>query len=181
MLLSSLALAQSNPSTQPTTRTVPFTIFILDYSGSMMQTYHQGTNEVRKQLMEMDENENFDIIIMSENFFHFNKSKATDENKRQAILLMDEKATPRGDIAPIVEKTLSMAFNEKPTIIVLFTNRDYEMRFKKNFPSTIVNNLNIKKKVVFNVWASGSSNDTGFDDLAKASRDNGGIIKYLEH
>ncbi|MEI7766056.1 MAG: vWA domain-containing protein [Phycisphaerae bacterium] len=156
-------------------------VYILDYSGSMIDIFDLLRDETLRSLDMLASNQSFAIILYSEDVTILGPAilqKATQENKAKFQDKLKQLKHPGGlndDVIEPITKTFNKAFAMKPEVIYFLTDGAFELQFLE-----IIQELNKEKKVTINTLAFIKEDPKYNERLRKLAADNNGQYKLIQ-
>lgn len=156
-------------------------VYVMDRSGSMMETIGILKIELKKAIGELTEDQRFNILWFSDErkpeMWASNLQKATIENKRKAFEAIDE-VIPEGQTNPIPAVQQALSFRPAPDVMFLLSDGDFNqqnedvlkaIRAKNRSQQTIINTILFIEDIYV----------TGENVLEIIARENRGTYKHV--
>lgn len=171
--------AVGGPSIFATGRPSMKTVYLLDHSGSMLDTFDFLRNEVKKRISSQQAIQKYSVIMFSEDVEVLGADRllpATNENKRDLALKMDgiRAQGKNDDLLEPFQKGFEKAFAMKPETIVFLTDGAFDPQLVP-----IVKALNKDGKVHVSTIAYVRISPDAELNLKKIAADNGGRYKFV--
>ena len=160
-------------------------VYVVDSSGSMMETFDQVRKEMRRSILRLSDQQTFHVIFYTIGTPKENPPRrlvfATADQKRQAMEYLD-KVQPHGQTDPI--PALERAFavlksrpgNKKGMLVYLLSDGDFEDNEKV---LQRIRELNTDRQVHINTILHHFVVPTAEDVLTKIAEQNGGRYKFV--
>ena len=155
-------------------------VYILDYSGSMLETFDYLREEAKRSVNSLLPVQSFSVVMMSESSTSIFPAlmRATPENKKEFANKIGMYAAKgqNDDMLDPFKDAFAKAFEMQPEIIYYETDGKADPRLVEE-----VDKLNKSKKVRVNTIGFMTSNDAMAEDqLKEIAKRNGGLFKSVK-
>lgn len=156
-------------------------VYVMDRSGSMMETFVVLQIELKKAIGELSEDQLFNVLWFNDDrraeMWKAELTKATIENKRDAFKAIDAIA-PEGQTNPIPAIQQALSFRPLPDVMFLLSDGDFNQQNEDVLKAIRAKNRN-KRTIINTILFIDDIGVTGENVLEIIARENRGTYKHV--